>query len=74
VKMGPRKFSFYNITGSFLWATTIVTAGFLLGENLWAKQNLEKIIIGILIVTTAPILIKMLTSKKKKQRIKTIAG
>jgi membrane-associated protein len=74
VKMGWRKFSFYNIAGSFLWAATIVTAGFLLGENLWAKQNLEKIIIGIVLITTAPVLIKVLTSKKKKQPINTVAG
>ncbi|MGN6540952.1 MAG: hypothetical protein ACTHKY_09120, partial [Ginsengibacter sp.] len=59
---------------SFLWAATIVTAGFLLGENTWAKQNLEKIIIGIVMITTVPVLIKMLMSKKKKPRIKTIAG
>jgi membrane-associated protein len=72
--MGWRKFSFYNIAGSFLWAATIVTAGFLLGENLWAKQNLEKIIIGIVLITTAPVLIKVLTSKKKKQPINTVAG
>jgi membrane-associated protein len=74
VKMGLRKFSFYNITGSFLWAATIVTAGFLLGENIWAKQNLEKILIGIVMITTVPVLIKMLISKRKKPGIKTIAG
>jgi membrane-associated protein len=45
-----------------------------LGENLWAKQNLEKIIIGIVLITTAPVLIKVLTSKKKKQPINTVAG
>lgn len=65
VKMNPVKFSLYNILGSFLWAATIVSAGFLLGENTWAKDNLEKIIIGIVVATTAPVLIKLLTGKKK---------
>jgi len=65
VKMNKVKFSFYNILGSFLWAGTIVTCGFLLGENAWAKDNLEKIIIGIVLATTAPVLIKLLSGKKK---------
>jgi membrane-associated protein len=64
--MDKAKFALYNVAGSFLWAVSIVTAGFLLGENEWVKSNLEKIIIGIVLVTTAPVLIKLLTGKKKK--------
>lgn len=66
VKMHPGKFSLYNITGSFLWAASIVSAGYLLGENIWVKENLEKIIIGIVLITTAPVIIKVITSRKKK--------
>ncbi len=68
VKMNPGRFSIYNITGSFLWAGSIVTAGFLLGENRWVQENLEKIIIGIVVVTTAPVLIKMLIGRKSKKQ------
>ena len=68
VKMNPGRFSIYNITGSFLWAGSIVTAGFLLGENKWVQENLEKIIIGIVVVTTAPVLIKMLIGRKSKKQ------
>lgn len=66
VKMNPAKFSFYNILGSFLWATSIVSAGFLLGENAWAKDHLEKIILGIVLLTTGPVLLKLLLGKKKR--------
>jgi membrane-associated protein len=66
VNMDMRKFSFYNIIGAFLWAGSIVTAGFLLGNYDWVKNNLDKIIIGIVVVTTAPVLIKMIASRKKK--------
>lgn len=66
VEMNPRKFSFYNIVGSLAWVGSILTAGYLLGENAWAKQNLEKIIIGIVVLTTAPVAIKMLKGRKKK--------
>lgn len=66
VKMNLAKFSFYNILGSFLWASSIVAAGFLLGENAWVKDNLEKIIIAIVLLTTGPVLLKLLIGRKKR--------
>lgn len=66
VKMDKKKFAMYNIAGSFLWAASIVTASFLLGESTWVKANLEKIILGIVFITTAPVLIKVLIGNKKK--------
>jgi membrane-associated protein len=66
VKMNAAKFSFYNILGSILWSCSIVSAGFLLGENVWVKENLEKIIIGIVLLTTGPVLVKLLIGRKKR--------
>ncbi len=67
VKMKPAKFSFYNILGSFLWVASIVSAGFLLGENAWAKEHLEKIVLGIVLITTGPVLFKLLIGKKESE-------
>lgn len=67
VKMDSGKFSFYNIAGSILWSFSIVSAGFLLGENVWVKENLEKIIIGIVLLTTGPVLLKLLVGKRKRK-------
>ena len=66
VNMDRKKFTLYNILGAVAWAGSIVTAGFLLGNYDWVKNNLDKIIIGIVVVTTAPVLIKMIASRKKK--------
>ena len=66
VKMNGRKFSLYNILGSFIWVGSITGVGFMLGENAWVQENLDKIILGIVIITTAPVLIKFLSSRKKK--------
>ena len=66
VRMKISKFAFYNVVGSFLWAGTIVTAGFLLGDNAWARENLEKIIIGIVLISTGPVLLKLIFGKKKE--------
>lgn len=66
VRMPKGKFTLYNIAGSFLWVISIVTAGFLLGESVWVKENLEKIIIGIVLITTAPVIIKLIASRAKR--------
>lgn len=66
VKMPKGKFSFYNIAGSFLWVFLITTAGFVLGENEWVKNNIEKILIGIILVSVAPIFIKFALGKLRK--------
>lgn len=73
VKMNITKFAIFNILGSLLWVVTIVTAGFLLGENAWAKDHLEKIIIGILIITTGPLLVNFLVRKKKSRLPKRVS-
>ena len=71
--MNFSKFSRYNIIGGFLWAGSIMTAGFVLGDNIWVKNNLEKILIGIVVITTAPVIIKMISGRKKKIEIAPVA-
>jgi len=65
VKMDRKKFFFYNVVGSFAWVASMLTAGYLLGENVWVKNNFEKIVIGIVLVTTGPVIFKMFFGKKK---------
>lgn len=65
VKMDRRKFFIFNIVGSFAWVGSMLIAGYLLGRNEWVKHNFEKIVIGIIIITTAPVLFKMFFGKKK---------
>jgi len=69
VKMNPGKLSLFNIIGAIAWSGSIVTAGFLLGENAWVQGNLDKVIIGIVIITTAPVAIKMIAARRKKQPV-----
>lgn len=65
VQMDRKKFFFYNVVGSVAWVGSMVLAGYFMGENPWVKQNFEKIVIGIVVVTTAPVLFKMFFAKKK---------
>ena len=65
VKMEFRKFMLNNIIGCIAWVISMVMAGYLLGTNVWVKNNLEIIVILIILITTGPVLIKMFFSKKK---------
>jgi len=70
VGMDFRKFFFYNIVGAIAWIFSITTLGFVLGENVWVREHLEYIIIGLVLVTTAPVLFKMFFGKKKQPQEK----
>lgn len=65
VVMDFKKFLFYNVVGSLAWVVSMMAAGYLLGDIPWVKDNLEKIVIVIILVTTGPVLFKMFFGKKK---------
>lgn len=65
VGMEKKKFLLFNIIGSICWVASMLVLGFVLGENEWVKHNLEYIVIGLIVITTAPVLIKMFFGKKK---------
>lgn len=69
VDMDRKKFFYYNVLGSFLWVASMIMAGYFLGSNEWVKHNFELIVIGLVVVTTAPVLFKMFFGKKKKQEV-----
>ncbi len=72
VKMDRKKFHFYNIVGCVAWVFTMIFAGYFLQKWILSqfgfdlKDHLELIVLGIVLVTTAPVIIKMVSSKKKK--------
>jgi membrane-associated protein len=72
VKMDRKKFHFFNVVGCIAWVFTMIFAGYFLQKWILQqfgfdlKDHLEIIVIGIVLVTTAPVIIKLMTSKKKK--------
>ena len=64
--MDRKKFFFYNVVGCIAWVASMTLAGYFLGENEWVKHNFEKIVIGLILVTTGPVLFKMFFGKKKQ--------
>lgn len=65
VEMDFKKFTFYNIIGAVVWVGSITSLGYVLGNNLWVKNNLEFIMIGLVVLVTAPVIIKLFSKKEK---------
>lgn len=69
VRMDIKRFMFYNIISSFLWATSLIFAGHYL--QVWLmnayeinlKDYIEWIILFLVLVTTLPVIIKLIKSK-----------
>ena len=70
VVMNRRKFVLYNIVGSAAWVFTMLFAGHYLDKLCMAKfgfdlkKHLEVIVIGIVVVTTAPVLYKLFFGRR----------
>ncbi len=71
VDMDKKKFSFYNIVGCFAWVLSMLLAGHFLQKWILSqfhfdlKRHLEVIVIGIVLITTAPVIIQLFFGKKK---------
>lgn len=73
VEMDFKKFTTYNIVGCIAWVASMLFAGHFLQKWIYEafqfdlKQHLEIIVLGIVAVTTAPVLIKVFFNKKKPE-------
>jgi membrane-associated protein len=70
VEMDRKKFMFFSILGSILWSFTMIFAGHYLYElfklkfGIDLKHYIEFIVIGIILITTVPVLMKLLKKRK----------
>jgi len=71
VQMDRKRFHFFNVVGCLAWVFSMVFAGYFLQKWIYKqfgfdlKDHLELIVLGIVLVTTAPVIIKMFTGRKK---------
>ncbi|KXK40695.1 MAG: VTT domain-containing protein [Saprospiraceae bacterium] len=65
-KMNYKIFLPYDILGGVLWVVSITLAGYFLGRLPFVEDNLEKIILGIVLVSVSPMIIKAIQIKFKK--------
>jgi membrane-associated protein len=71
VKMDKKTFYFYNIIGSIVWVSVMMLGGHYL--QTWVKErfsfdlkeHIEAITIGIILITTLPVIYKLVFAKNK---------
>lgn len=68
-KMKYRTFLIYDIIGGILWITSMTLAGYFLGEIEWVRENNEKVVLLIILVSILPMLISFLKSKFSKKDV-----
>lgn len=72
VKMDKHRFTFYNFIGSVAWVMTMLFSGhylyrfFLNQFGFDLKERLEYIVLGIILVTTVPVILKLIKGSSKQ--------
>ena len=75
VTMDKKKFMFYNIVSSFLWSFILIFSGhylyglFLEKYDIDLKHHIEKIVIGIILISTLPVFFKMIKKTPKTDKL-----
>ena len=73
VRLDIRKFTMYNFIGSIAWVCTFTLGGFFLGRR-YPKllNNMEYIILGLIVLTTIPLIVGFYKAKLELQNNKNI--
>jgi len=67
VKVDPKKFALYNVIGCIAWVSTFTLGGFFLGRKYpQTKEYIHYIVLGLIIVTTVPLIFAFLKRKLHK--------
>lgn len=74
VQMENKKFTYYNVVGCIAWVFAMLFGGHYLQQFILKifhfdlREHLEVIVLGIVLLTTAPIFIKLWSDKKNKKK------
>lgn len=66
--MAYRTFILFSLTGALLWVVGITLAGYYLGDFPIVKNNFEKVVIGIVLVSVVPIFIQLIKEYRRKRK------
>lgn len=57
------KYILYCLLGATLWVTSLTLLGYFLGTNEWVKANFDKVVLGIVFISVAPMIIGVIQAK-----------
>src|ERR1700748_996437 len=68
VRVDFKKFTIYNVIGSVAWVSTFTLAGYFLGRRYpQLKDYLQYIVIGLILITTIPLIFAFLRRKLQRR-------
>ncbi len=67
IKVDFKIFMFYNMVGAIAWVGSLCSIGFYLGTYDWVQKNIGYIVIGLIIITTIPIITTFLKDRIQKK-------
>lgn len=59
-----RTFAIYNVVGGIIWVGSLTLAGYFFGNIPVVKDNFEKVVIGIILISVLPIIIGFIKNRK----------
>lgn len=62
-RMPYARFAIFNVTGAFLWVFACLLAGYFFGNIPVVKRHFEAVIVGIVVLSTLPLLIRVVSAK-----------
>jgi membrane-associated protein len=65
--MNPAAFLFFNISGCVVWVTSLVSAGYFLGNTPFAREHFSLIVYGIILVSVMPIVVEVIKGWWKRR-------
>ncbi len=68
IRLDLRRFALLSITGSLVWVTSFVMAGYFIGSNPSLKPFLKYIVIGFVVLVTVPLVIWTLKELRRMKR------
>jgi len=64
-KMDYRLFLTFDIIGGILWGAGVTTLGYFLGQIAFVRDNIEKILILVVLVSVLPVIIELIRARRK---------
>jgi len=66
--MNPATFLLFNITGCVLWVTSLVSAGYFLGNTPFARDHFSIIVYAIILVSVMPVVAELIKGWWKQRK------
>jgi membrane-associated protein len=67
-KMSRRVFTTYNVVGAVLWAAGVPLLGYYLGQIDWVAENVEKVLIGVVVLSVVPIVVEVVRARRVRHK------